>query len=199
MSDIEQAATTNQPGGRVRALLTFVFVAVAAVAGYGGPRLAARLDLGAEAGAGVVALAVVTGFAVFFSPCSFPLLVALLAGPDRAANARQRHRDSLTAALAMGAGASVFLLAVGVVVGLAGEAVVQSVGFSTAPGRVLRGAVSVIVIAAGLTQLGLIQLPFWRVTRLAQPIERLRISISDRHQHAAQVLYGFGFVVAGFG
>lgn len=199
MAHTEQTTTTNRPGRGVRALLTVMAVTIVAVAGYGGFRLAARLDLGAEAGAGMVALAVVTGFAVFFSPCSFPLLVALLAGPDRTARAGQRRRESLTAALAMGAGASMFLLAIGVVVGLAGEAVVQTVGFSTAPGRILRGAVAVIVIAAGLTQLGLIQLPLWRVTRFAQPIERQRVNISDRHQHAAQVLYGFGFVVAGFG
>lgn len=199
MSETEEAATTDRTGRRIRALLTVLAVTIVAVAGYGGFRLAARLDLGTEAGAGVVALAVVTGFAVFFSPCSFPLLVALLAGPDRAAHARRRRRESFTTALAMGAGASMFLLAVGVVVGLAGETVVQSVGFSTAPGRILRGGVAAIVIVAGLTQLGVIQLPFWRVTRFAQPIERQRVNISDRHQHAAQVLYGFGFIVAGFG
>ena len=199
MSETEQAATTSRPGGMVRALLTVTSVMVVALAGYGGFRLAARLDLGAGAGAGVVALAVITGFAVFFSPCSFPLLVAMLAGPDRSAQASERRRDGLTAALAMGAGAAMFLLAVGVVVGLAGEAVVQSVSFSTTPGRILRSAVAAVVIVAGLTQLGLVQLPFWRVTRFAQPIEQRRVNIASRHQHAAQVLYGFGFVVAGFG
>lgn len=35
-----------------------------AVAGYGGFRLAAHVDLGAETGAGLVVLAVITGFAV---------------------------------------------------------------------------------------------------------------------------------------
>lgn len=198
MSD-NQAATTSRPGGMIRALLTITTVTLVAVAGYAGFRFAARLDLGTEAGAGLVALAVVTGFAVFFSPCSFPLLVAMLAGPNRAVNAAQRRRESLTAAVAMGAGASLFLLAVGVVVGVAGEAIVHSVGFSTPRGRILRGAVAVVIIAAGLTQLGVLRLPFWRVTRLAQPIERRRVDLSGRHQHAAQVLLGFGFVVAGFG
>jgi cytochrome c biogenesis protein CcdA len=199
MSDRDQATTTVRPGGMIRALLTITTVTLVAVAGYGGFRFAARLDLGTEAGAGLVALAVITGFAAFFSPCSFPLVVAMLAGPTRGADAAQRRRASLTAAVAIGTGASLFLVAVGIIVGVAGEALVQTVGFSTTPGRILRGAVAAVIVAAGLTQLGVLQLPFWRVTRLAQPIERHRVKLSGQHQHAAQVLYGFGFVLAGFG
>jgi cytochrome c biogenesis protein CcdA len=199
MSDTDQAAATVRSGGMIRALLTITTITLVAIAGYGGFRFAATLDLGTEAGAGLVALAVITGFAVFFSPCSFPLLVAMLAGPNRASNAAQRRRESLTAAIAVGAGASLFLLAVGIIVGVAGEAVVQSVGFSTTPGRILRGAVAAVILAAGLTQLGVLQLPLGRVTRFAQPIDRHRVKLSGQHQHAAQVLYGFGFVVAGFG
>jgi len=198
-SDTDQAATTAQQGGMIRALLTITTATLVAIAGYGGFRLAARLDLGTEASAGLVALAVITGFAVFFSPCSFPLLVAMLARPNRAANATQQRRESLTAAIAIGAGASLFLLAVGIIVGVTGEALVQSIGFSTTPGRILRGAVAAVIVAAGLTQLGVLHLPFSRVARFAQPIERHRVTLSGKHQHAAQVLYGSGFVIAGFG
>jgi hypothetical protein len=56
----------------MRMLLSVVAVTLVAVAGYGGFRLAAGLDLAAQTGAGVAALAVLTGFAVVFSPCSFP-------------------------------------------------------------------------------------------------------------------------------
>ena len=172
---------------------------VVAGAGYGGFRAAGRLDLGAEAGAGLIALAAVTGFAAFFSPCSFPLLLGLLAGSDRAGAGRRTRREGASTALAMGLGAAVFLLAVGVGVGLVGEGLVQSVGFSTTGGRFLRGLVAAVVIAAGLVQLGFIRLPFWRATRLAQPIERQRVAITGRHPRSADVLYGFAFVVAGFG
>ena len=60
----------------------------------------------------MVALAAVMGFAVFFSPCSFPLVLGLLAGSDRAAAGRRR-RDAVATALAMGAGAAMFLLLTG--------------------------------------------------------------------------------------
>jgi cytochrome c biogenesis protein CcdA len=192
---------TQQPasGAVLRWLLSVGAVTLVSFAGYGGFRFAAGLDVASETGAGVAALAVLTGFAVFFSPCSFPLLVALLAGSDRAVAVGQRRRDSIKAALAIGAGAAVFLLIIGLVVGLVGEGVVQSVGFSTAAGRLLRAGVSLVIIGAGLTQLGVLRLPFWRVTRLAGPIDQRRSAVSRNHPHAAQVLYGFGFIIAGFG
>lgn len=198
MSDT-QAVTTGQPGGTMRVMLTIATVVLVALAGYGGFRLAARIDLGAEAGAGLITLAVITGFAVFFSPCSFPLLVGLLARPVGTSQETHRRRARLSTALAMGAGAALFLLSVGVVVGLAGEGIAQTVGFSTVPGRILRAAVAAVILTAGLVQLGIVQVPLWRLTRLAGPIDRRRVALSDRHQHGANVLYGFGFILAGFG
>ena len=178
--------------------LTIAAVAVVAGAGYTGFRIATPLDLGGEAGAGLVALAAVTGLAAFFSPCSFPLLLGLLAGSDRAV-ARPRRRDAVATALALGAGAAAFLLVFGIAVGIAGEGLARSVGFSTAGGRILRGFVAAVVITSGLVQLGLISVPLWRVTRIAQPLERRRTAIAGRHPRSAELLYGFGFVVAGFG
>lgn len=183
----------------LRWLLSVGAVTLVSVAGYGGFRVAAGLGVASETGAGVVALAVLTGFAVFFSPCSFPLLVALLAGSDRAVAAGQRRRDSIKTALAIGAGAAVFLLVIGIVVGLAGEGIVRSVGFSTTAGRLLRALVSLVIIGAGLAQLGRLRLPFWRVPPLARPIDQRRSDMSQDHPHAAHVLYGFGFIIAGFG
>lgn len=184
---------------RTASVLTGTAVLVVALAGYAGFRLAARLDVGSQAGVGVVALAVLTGFAAFFSPCSFPLLLGLLAGSDTATASGRSRSDGIRTALAMGVGASAFLLLVGIAVGLVGEGLVRSVGFSTAPGRVLRGVVAGVVILTGTTQLGLTSAPFWRVTSLAQPIERLRVATAGKHRRVAQSLYGFGFVVAGFG
>lgn len=179
--------------------MTVAVVAVAAIAGFGGFRLAGGLDLGAEAGAGMVALAAVTGFAVFFSPCSFPLVVGLLAGSDRAAGAGRRRRDGVATALAMGAGAAVFLLLTGVAFGLVGEGLTQSVGFNTLGGRILRATVAGVLVTSGLVQLGIVSIPLWRVTRLAQPVDRRRAAVADRHQYRAHMLYGFGFILAGFG
>jgi cytochrome c biogenesis protein CcdA len=186
-------------GASRRTLFSLAAVSLLALAGYFGFRLAVSLDLASETGTGVIVLATITGFFVFFSPCSFPLLIAMLAGSDRAASAGHRRREGFTTALAIGLGASVFLLTVGLVVGLVGEGLVQSIGFSTTPGRLLRGGVAAVILVAGLTQLGVVQLPLWRLTRFAQPLERRRADLAGHNRRAAQTLYGFGFVIAGFG
>ena len=199
MSAVDRGRPEAPVDTSMRSVMTVAVVVVAAVAGYGGFRLAAGLDLGAQAGAGMVALAAVTGFAVFFSPCSFPLVVGLLAGPDPAERARLRIRDSVATALAMGAGAAVFLLILGVVVGVAGEGIARSVSFDTVGGRLLRAAVAGVLVTAGLVQLGKIRFPLGRVTGLAKPIDRRRAAVAQSHRYRAHMLYGFGFILAGFG
>jgi len=179
--------------------VTIVAVSVVALAGYAGFRASAGLNLGGGVGAGVIALAVVTGFAAFFSPCSFPLLLGMLTGSDTATAGGRTRREGVKTALAMGLGASLFLILVGSIVGLVGEGVVRSVGFSTTPGRILRGTVAAVLMAAGLVQLGKLRVSTWRVSRMAGPIDRLRVAAAGRSRRSSQVLYGFGFVLAGFG
>lgn len=172
-------------------------VTASALGGYGGFRWAATLDLGGQAGAGLIALAVVTGFAVFFSPCSFPMLITMLAGPtgDETENG-QRH-DGVRSALAVGFGASAFLLLTGAAIGLLGDGLADQVGFSTTGGRILRGVVAGVLVLFGLVQLGMIELPLAKLARLAGPLDRRRVAVT--HRRRGQVLYGFGFVLAGFG
>jgi len=196
------AQTPNQQEGRqlgVRWALLLVGVTAAALGGYGGFRWAATLDLGGQAGAGLVALAVVTGFAVFFSPCSFPLLITMLARPtgDETENG-QRH-DGVRSALAVGFGASAFLLLTGAAIGLLGDGLADQVGFSTRGGRILRGVVAGVLVLFGLVQLGMIELPLAKLARLAGPLDRRRVAMATAHRRRGQVLYGFGFVLAGFG
>lgn len=167
--------------------------------GYVGFRVAASVDLGRQVGAGLIALAVVTGAAVVFSPCSFPLLVTLLGGLDRDDRVGERRSDGLRSALSIAAGAVVFLLLAGLAVGVAGEAVASAVKFSSTGGRLLRGGVAALLIGAGLVQLGVIAAPLSRVAAVAGPLERRRLAIAGSHRRGAQVLYGFAFVFAGFG
>lgn len=169
------------------------------VGGYVGFRVAASIDLGRQVGAGLIALAVVTGAAVVFSPCSFPLLVTLLGGLDRDDRVGERRSDGLGSALSIAAGAVVFLLLAGLAVGMAGEAVASAVKFSSTGGRLLRGGVAAVLIGAGLVQLGVIAAPLSRVAAVAGPLERRRLAIAGSHRRGAQVLYGFAFVFAGFG
>ena len=68
--------TPRRPG--IGYLLLALAVGVVALAGYGGYVLYPRFDLPAVEGAALLGLAAAAGLGSFFSPCSFPLLVALL-------------------------------------------------------------------------------------------------------------------------
>ncbi len=174
-------------------------VSLVAAAGYVGFRSAGHLNLGTTAGAGVVVLAVVTGFSAFFSPCSFPLLLGLLASSDASTARGQTKSDGFRTAITVGLGATMFFLLVGVLVGIVGEGLARNVGFSTVQGRALRVVVAAVVITAGSVQLGFLKVPFHRLTTLVGPIDSPRVEISSRHSRSSQVLYGFGFVIAAFG
>lgn len=189
--------TPPRSSGLVAALAVGA-VGVALAAGYVGFRTAARLDLGGEAGAGLVALAAVTGAAVVFSPCSFPLVVTLLAGSDQQRE-RKRRSDGVRSALAIAAGSAAFLLLAGGAVGLAGEGLAATLSFSSPGGRLLRGGVAAVLVGAGLVQLGVIALPLARVAALAAPLEHRRAAVATTHRRRAQAMYGFAFVLAGFG
>lgn len=193
---------TRSPSGaapNIAVWLVGVVVMVTIGGGYVGFRLGASLDLDQQVGAGLIALAVVTGAAVVFSPCSFPLLVTLLGGSDQHDVAGQRRADGLRSGLSIAAGAAVFLVLAGLVVGVAGEAVASAVNFSSTGGRLLRGGVAAVLVVAGLIQLGVIHAPLSRVAVVAGPLERRRQAIAGSHRGRGQALYGFAFVLAGFG
>ena len=198
-TDRRAVGVIGQGRGLFDLLLVTGGVLAVALAGYVGFRWSGRLDLGGEAGAGLMALAVVTGFAAFFSPCSFPLLVGLLTGQTRVSVAGRSTREGVRSAMAMGAGAAAFLVGVGALVGLVGQGITGVIGLTTPTGRALRGVVAAVIGTAGLVQLGVLYVPLGRFARLAQPIQRARTVVSARHRRAGDVLYGFGFLLAGFG
>lgn len=181
------------------AWLAAALVGVTIAGGYAGFLAAARLDLAGRTGAGLLALAAVTGAAVVFSPCSFPLLVTLLGGANRDDSIPRRRSEGFRSALAIAVGAAAFLLVAGVVVGMAGEGLASVVGFSSTGGRLLRGGVAAVLVGAGLIQLGVITVPLSRLAVVARPLERRRIAAAEDHRRIAQVVYGFAFVLAGFG
>ena len=196
------AEVTPSPPGAARSTAAWLVGAVVIVTiagGYVGFRLAASLDLDQQVGAGLIALAVVTGAAVVFSPCSFPLLLTLLGGSDRHDAVGQRRADGLRSGLSIAAGAAVFLLLAGLVVGVAGEAAASEVNFSSTGGRLLRGGVAAVLVVAGLIQLSVIDASLSRVAVVAGPLERRRRAVAGGHRRRGEALYGFAFVLAGFG
>lgn len=87
---------------------------------------------GGNVGAGTMGLAVATGFASFFSPCSFPLLLTFLTRQSERARPK-----AFAASLTVGLGAIAFFAMLGLLLALAGEGVTRMVGFDTITGRIL--------------------------------------------------------------
>ena len=182
--------------GRARWGLLIASTLLVGLAGYGGFRL--YPTIGSGTGLGLVVVAAATGFAAFFSPCSFPLLLTFVvsqtAEPDRG-----RIRSGLRFASGASLGATTFLMSFGLLLSLGGGSVADHITFTSASGRVLRVAVGVVLIVMGLVQLGRVRLSFSRLARLAAPIQRRRSDIGDPHRFPNHFLFGFGYLVAGFG
>jgi cytochrome c biogenesis protein CcdA len=122
------------------ALLALATAAVAVV-GYLGYVFYPRFDLPAATGATLLVVAAGAGIASFFSPCSFPLLLSMLARPIAAeaqADRGRPFRKAATFAAALSVGASSFLILVGL--GIAGGASTyfDDVTFTSAAGITIR-------------------------------------------------------------
>lgn len=185
--------------GRGRYLALVVIVAVVAVAGYAGYVLYPRFDLSAAQGAGLLGLAAAAGVASFFSPCSFPLLVTILArqAVDDTEAGRAPRPVLFGGALALGAAA--FMLMAGAVIAVVGETLFAGVTFTSTTGITIRAVVGVVLVVLGLIQLGVLPVSMHAVSRLAQPLLRRQARLKRNRPAAGFAVFGFGYVLAGFG
>jgi cytochrome c-type biogenesis protein len=173
--------------------------------GYVGFVIYPRLDLSAGVGIGLLILAAAAGVASFFSPCSFALLVGMLARPvnDRSGDGGRalRTRDSLVFASALSLGVVAFLALLGTVIAVGGEALVKDVTFSSTAGRALRIGVGAFMIFVGLIQLGRVQVSLRRFEPTMQAFLRRQRRGRTRTERPFLrfVLFGFGYLAAGFG
>lgn len=175
-----------------------LLVAGLGVAGYVGYVVYPRFDLPAVAGVGLLVLSVGAGIASFFSPCSFPLLVTLLARQVDSVGCGVGR--SLPFAAALTAGASVFFLMVGLVVGLGGGPLFEGVTFTSAAGRITRVVVGALLVLMGLFQLNLLPSPdFHAVSRLAEPLSRFQARQRRRRPALGFAAFGLAYPLAGFG
>lgn len=153
-------------------------------------------------GAGLLVLAAGAGVASFFSPCSFPLLVTMLARPVAAeaeASGRRAHRKALTFASAMSVGATAFLLVFGAIIALGGDALFGGLSFTGASGRILRGALGALLIALGLIQLNRLPISFRRFEPAMHGFLGRQAKLRRHHPFRGFTLFGFGYLAAGFG
>lgn len=175
-------------------------VLLLAIAGYMGYTLYPRFNLPSVSGAALYILAAAAGVAAFFSPCSFPLLATLLArsiGDDKPTRKPLTHAVRYGAALALGS--STFMLITGGAIARGGGVLFSQVTFASVPGRVLRLAVGGILVFLGLVQIGLVSVRFDRVARLSYPLEKAQARLRRERPAMGFALFGFGYILAGFG
>lgn len=175
-------------------------VVVLGIAGYGAYLAYPRLQLPAVDAAGLALLSLSAGVAAFFSPCSFPLLATLLM---REAGAEADRRAALIRAVvfaaALSIGVVVFLALTAAVIAAGGRALVEQVTFTSTTGRVIRAILGAFLIMLGLVQLERLRFPFHRVSDLARPLLQTQARIRRHAPAVGYALFGFGYLVAGFG
>lgn len=182
-----------------RYILLIIIVLVLALAGYGGYVLYPRFDLPAVTGVGLLILAAGAGFASFFSPCSFPLLATLLARQVRNRGRQRTWLRLLRFSAAVAVGAMLFLLLAGAAIALGAGPLVERVTFTSTAGRTLR-----LVLGSLLVLLGVLQ---WRgvspgsgvVYHIARPFMEAQARWRRERPTLAFGLFGFGYILAGFG
>lgn len=178
-------------------------VLLIAVMGWLGFLVYPRMGLPAVEGVALLVLASAAGVAAFFSPCSFPLLATILSreiGAERSADRGARTADALRFALALSVGAVAFLLLVGLVIAAGSGGLLRGVTFGSDAARVIRVVVGTILVALGLVQIGVIDLPaFHRVDALARPLQRRQAELRRTSATLGYAVFGFGYILAGFG
>ncbi len=178
--------------------------AAIAAAGYGGFVVYGGLQAPDASSLALLGFAAATGIAAFFSPCSFSLLVALLgrtpdAGSSEAGESEPSRRP-LAFAGAMALGAVLFLALLAGLVALGAGAVVQSLAMDDVVGRVLRSLLGAALILLGLVQLNVLTISaFYLVEDLATPLRRAQARVRRRRPLLGYSMFGFGYLLAGFG
>lgn len=169
--------------------------AVAAVAGYAGYVLYPRFDLPPVTGASLLALSAAAGIASFFSPCSFPLAVTLLAREAKPGGQGRLTRLTLW----LGSGALAFLVLSGVLIAAGAGAFFKEVTFTSAAGITIRAIVGLLLIFFGLIQMNVVRVSLLAVEGAARPMLARQARLRRDRPALAFGLFGFGYLLAGFG
>jgi cytochrome c-type biogenesis protein len=175
---------------------------VVAVVGYLGYVFYPRFDLPAARGATLFVLAAAAGVASFFSPCSFPLLLSMLARPlagEAQAGGRRPFRPALRFAAGLSLGAATFLVLVGLAIAAGASTYFDEVTFTSTAGITIRVVVGVLLIVLGLIQLNVLPVSFRRFEPAMHGYLRRQAQVRRRRPFLGFTLFGFGYLLAGFG
>lgn len=191
----------RRSGGSRYALLAAATV-VTALVGYLAYVSYPRFDLPALTGATLVVVAAAAGIAAFFSPCSFPLLVSMLARPLAAEAQAERGRPVRKAAAfaaALSLGASLFLVAIGIAIAAGADTFFEDVTFTSTTGIAIRIVVGAFLVALGLIQLNLLPVSSRRFEPAIHGFLAKQAEVRRQRPFAGFTLFGFGYLLAGFG
>lgn len=177
---------------QVRFATTAVGLIVVGVAGYAG--FVAFVGSDQSLTAGVMVLAAGTGFAAFFSPCSFPLLLTFLTR-----RSGDSPRTALLSALRVAFGAALLLAVLATAIALGGAAIGRVVVFDSTAGRLFRVGIGLLLVLFGLRQARIWGLRMRWLDRVASASARRLDPDRASHPGRRDVLYGFGYLLAGFG
>jgi len=182
-----------------RYLLLILALFLVALAGYLGYVLYPRFDLPAVSGSGLLLLAAAAGLASFFSPCSFPLLATLLARQVRDAEQGQAWARLLRSGAALALGATLFLLLAGAAIALGAASLFARVTFTSTAGRIIRATVGGLLILLGVLQWQGVSPGSGMVFRLFRPLAELQARWRRQRPTLAFGLFGFAYILGGFG
>jgi cytochrome c biogenesis protein CcdA len=183
----------------IRYTLLVAAVILLSAAGYVGYAVYPRFNLPPVTGIGLYVVAAEAGLGSFFSPCSFPLLATLLSRSLGPVDEQRAWKRALQFGAALAVGASAFLLLTGGGIALGGGALFSQVTFASTTGRILRMAVGALLVLLGLVQMGILSLPFDRIAELAYPLEKAQARLRRERPVLGFALFGFGYILAGFG
>jgi cytochrome c biogenesis protein CcdA len=185
--------------GRIRYGLLALAIGLAGLAGYVGYVVYPRFHLPSVTGAGLLLLAAGAGVAAFFSPCSFPLLLTLLARQVRGGPPGNRLRSVLVFAGAFSVGAVAFVLSLGTLIGLGGRGIASSATFTSPTGIAIRIGVGMLLVVLGLIQAEVLPISFHAADRLTQPLVQRQATFRREHPVAGFATFGFAYLIVGFG
>lgn len=171
------------------------------LAGYAGYVVYPRFDFPAGAGAGLLVLAAAAGLASFFSPCSFPLLVSILARPLAAdvGHHRRPFGRAIAFAGALSLGAAAFLAVTGGILAVGAGSLVEDVTFTSTTGRVLRIVVGTALVVFGLVQTNRVRVDLRRFEPALHKLLKRQAGLRRQQPLLGFVLFGFVYLLAGFG
>jgi len=180
--------------------LVVLVVVLLSLVGYGAYVRYPRFSLPDAFGLTLLILASAAGVASFFSPCSFPLLVTLIAHqPSNSGQSETPLGRGWVRAGALSAGAATFLLLMGAAIAFGFAPLLGEVTFTSVTGRLIRTFMGMLLIILGVFQSQGKTFSFTLLDEVLKPVWKVQMRLRKRGTFVGAFLYGFVYILAGLG